>query len=108
MKIKVLMKRPDSGWYVTNVSNTLKNLQNIVGGYIETVTFCIDTPDNKVLIICNEEGKLLGLPYNCTIFGEDFVGTILIAGVDGEDFGALTDEQVKTLKPRLNNLRAMK
>ena len=108
MKIKVLMKRPDSGWYVTNVSNTLKNLQNLVDGYIETVTFAIDTPENKLVIICNEEGKLKRLPYNCTIFGEDFVGTILIAGVDGEEFVDLTDDQVKTLKPMLDNLRVMR
>ncbi len=109
MKIKVLMKRPDSHWYVTNVSNTLKNLQNLVGGYIETVTLLTPQAGRKgPVIICNEEGKLRGLPYNCTIFGEDFVGTILIAGVDGEEFGDLTDEQVKTLKPMLDNLRAMK
>lgn len=37
-KIRVLMKRPDSDWYVTNISDTLENLQNTVDGYIETVT----------------------------------------------------------------------
>ena len=100
-KIKVLMKRPDSGWYVTNVSNTLRNLQNLVGGYIETVTFCVEIPERKCAIICNEEGKLLGLPYNCTIFGEDFVGTILIAGVDGEEFANLPDNLAKILKVKL-------
>lgn len=108
MVIKCIAKRPDSKFYVTNVSDTLKNLQNFVGGYIEAVTFAIDTPENRFAIICNEEGKLRGLPYNCTIFGEDFVGDILIVGIDGEDFAGLTDEQVKTLKPMLDKLRAMK
>ena len=37
-------------------------------------------------MICNEEGKLLDLPYNCMIAGEYFVGTILIAGEDGDEF----------------------
>ena len=108
MVIKCIAKRPDSKFYVTNVSNTLKNLQNFVGGYIEAVTFAIDTPENKFAIICNEEGKIRNLPYNFTIFGEDFVGDILIVGVDGEEFAELTDDQVKTLKPMLDNLRSMK
>jgi len=96
-RIKVLMKRPDSGWYVTNVSNTLRNLQNLVGGYIETVTLAKDGP----VLICNEEGKLRGLPFNCRICGEDFVGTILIAGVDGEEFSDLSDDMIKVLLPAL-------
>ena len=98
MKIKVLMKRPDSHWYVTNVSNTLKNLQNLVGGYIETVTLLTPQAGRKgPVIICNEEGKLIGLPYNCRFFGEDFVGTILIAGVDGEEFADLTAQELEFL-----------
>ena len=108
MKIKCIAKRPDSGFYVTVISNNLKNLQKFVGGYIETASFCIDTPDNKFVIICNEEGKIRNLPYNCTIFGEDFVGDILIVGTDGEEFVELTDEQIKTVKPLLDNLRPMK
>lgn len=38
------------------------------------------------MIICNEEGRLLGLPHNCEVCGIDFVGTIVFAGVAGEDF----------------------
>ena len=81
MKIKVFVKRPDSGWYSTNISNTLENFQRTVGGFIEVVRLSADSA-----IICNEEGRLMELPYNTTICGVDFVGTIFLVGVDGEEF----------------------
>lgn len=43
------------------IKNTLEEKQKLVGGLIE-YTNLID--DNSVLLICNEEGKILGLPYN--------------------------------------------
>jgi len=82
IKIKVIIKRPGEKPYVTNISDTLKNLQRTVGGYIETVTLA----DNLVLI-CNEEGRIRKLPYNCNIMGSDFFGTLIFAGIDGENFG---------------------
>lgn len=84
VKIKVIIKRPDEETgHVTWISNNLKVLQKHVEGYIETVTVA-----PNMTIICNEEGRILGLPYNCRLCGIDFVGTIIIAGVDGEN---LTD-----------------
>lgn len=81
-KIKVFIKRPDAEkWYCTNISNTLENLQKTVGGDIETYSICTD-----MVIICNEEGRLRELPFNCRLFGIDFVGTIIIAGVAGDEF----------------------
>lgn len=82
IKIKVIIKRPGEKPYVTNISDTLKNLQRTVDGYIETVTLA----DNLVLI-CNEEGRIRNLPYNCEIMGADFFGTLIFAGIDGENFG---------------------
>lgn len=80
-KIKVLAKRPGYPAYMTWISNNLPNLQKFVGGYIETVRLTSD-----VIIICNEEGKLKGLEHCCNICGEEFVGNIILCGVDGEDF----------------------
>ncbi len=81
-KIKVIIKRPDEDvGHVSWISNTLENLQQTVEGYIETVTLFED-----FVIICNEEGRLCGLPYNCEVMGIDFVGTIVAAGVKGEEF----------------------
>ncbi len=80
-KIKVIIKQPGRVPYVTNISDRLENLQKTVDGYIETVTVADD-----LVIICNEEGRLKNMPYNCTVCGVDFVGTIIFAGVDGESF----------------------
>ena len=52
-----------------------------MGGYIETVTLSTDC-----VIICDEEGRINGKPYNCSICGVDFVGTIMICGVSGDAF----------------------
>lgn len=38
---------------------SLKEMQEIVGGYIEIVPL-----NNDKLFVCNEEGKIKGLPYN--------------------------------------------
>lgn len=84
-KVRCIIKRPDEPvGHVTNISTRLENLQRIVDGYIETVTYCTD-----LVIICNEEGRLRGLPYNCTIAGVDFVGDIIVIGSDGEEFSDL-------------------
>lgn len=92
-KIRVIAKRPDSKFYVTNVSNTLKNLQSFVGGYIEVVQIYGD-----VAIVCNEEGRLMNLPYNCTICGISFCGDILIVGSEGEEFCDLGEDFIKNFK----------
>ena len=81
-KIKAIIKRPDEEFgHMTWISDTLENLQKTVGGYIETVTLASD-----LVVICNEEGRLLGLEPNCTVCGIDFVGTIIVVGVQGDAF----------------------
>lgn len=83
-KIRVLSKRPGQPPRSVWMANSLENFQTAVGGYIETVTLAED-----LVIICNEEGRLMGLPYNCTICGVSFVGDIILAGVKGEEFADL-------------------
>lgn len=63
------------------IDNDLETLQHMVGGFIETVTFCSD-----LLAICNEEGRLMGFPHCCTIAGVEFVGPVIIAGRKGAEF----------------------
>lgn len=72
------------------IRNDLKELQNQVKGYIETVTLAAD-----LVMICNEEGIRMGMPYNCTINGIDFVGPIIIAGIKGEEFASFPEERGK-------------
>lgn len=78
--------------------NTLENLQGFVGGWIESVCPFND----EVAIICNEEGKLDGLPLNRTIstdcFHDIIAGNFLVVGCDGEKFCSLTEDQIERYK----------
>lgn len=83
-KISVLIKEPGRNPRHVNISDTLENLQKTVGGYIETVTICSD-----LVVICDEEGRLKGNEHCCEIGGVQFVGTVILAGVDGDEFADL-------------------
>ena len=87
-KIKAIVKRPDEEYgHMTNVSNSLENLQRIVEGPIETLTLRWEPGREPIVVICNEEGLINDLPYNCTIGGHQLFGEIVVCGVDGEEFG---------------------
>ena len=58
--LTVLVVEPEQPPYVKNIGDSLHSLQTEVGGSIEAI-YPFDDP---VAIICNEEGKLLGLPLN--------------------------------------------
>ena len=75
--IKILPGRDPE---MADIDNTLKALQQAVGGYIETVTL----PRTGLVAIVNEEGHLLGLPVNGALnigplVGQLLVGTVLVA-----------------------------
>lgn len=84
-KIRAIVKRPDEQYgHVTNISNTLRNLQRIVEGPIEVVRIT-----DKAVCICNEEGKIRGLEPNFYLgrlpFGDLILGEVAVVGVDGGD-----------------------
>lgn len=79
--MRVIKKEPGRFPEVVEIENSLEDIQKAVGGYIEV---CPVTED--LAILCDEEGKLKGEEYNCTLLGEDFVGTILLVGLDGPEF----------------------
>ena len=87
-KIKVIIKEPGKKARFAWISPSLKNLQNWVGGFIETVTIAED-----LVIICNEEGRLLDLPYNFDFCNLSFVGTVIFAGVDEDEFCSIPDTE---------------
>ena len=78
--MKAIRKKPGCAPELIDIDNTLETLQTEVGGYIETVSIA------DVVIICNEEGRLCGLPYNCRFVGVDFVGPILVVGRNKDEF----------------------
>lgn len=100
ISMKVIYKAPGCAPEPRDIPNTLEELQATVGGYIETVTFASDA-----LVICNEEGRLQGLPHNCRFLGVDFVGPILIVGRDDEDFTDLRPEYFATILDALKEKR---
>lgn len=90
--ITVLRKAPGEPWQVDTVTNELQALQAAVGGYIETVTLWADA-----MVVCDEEGRLKDYEENCEICGVDFYGTILIAGVDGENLADVPADLISEL-----------
>lgn len=89
-EIKIIVKEPGKRSEMRIVENSLESMQKLVGGYIETVTLLED-----LVLICNEEGKINDSPFNCNILGESFFGTLVFAGVDGEEFSdiRLTEDE---------------
>lgn len=85
-KITVIRKAPGKAPERIEIENALDALQWEIGGYIETVTLASD-----LVVICDEEGRLKDKAANCRICGILFVGTILIAGVNGEEFTDVPD-----------------
>ena len=103
-KIYVWVKRPGSPPRHVWVSDTLNNLQKLVGGYIETVTLADD-----LVVICNEEGRLKGLPFNFRISETlSFVGDVVFVGIKGEEFAdcPLDVKGMKKLFPQLWDVMA--
>lgn len=66
-KISVLLIEPNKYPKMTEIDDTLEAMQKVVGGDIEEyMPF-----DDDVAIICNEEGKVNGLPPNRAVYEEN-------------------------------------
>lgn len=90
--IKVARKRPSESWEFTEIENSLEALQAEVGGYIETLTVLSDT-----CLVLNEEGRLLDLPFNFRWGTFRFYGTVLLIGVNEDEFGDVPLTNLKIL-----------
>ena len=94
---KVLVIEPEGVPEQKEMSLDLSSLQKAVGGYIEAVYPFDDT----VAIIVREEGKLNGLPFNRALrddqndIYEVTAGTMLVVGVDDDNFSGLSQEQLQ-------------
>lgn len=101
-KILVCIKEPGEEPRIEPLfDNTLEAFQKAVGGYIETVTICTD-----LVLICNEEGVIKGMPYNVTICGMDFYGTLLAVGIAEDEFASVKGVHVSTVLNMLRGDRA--
>lgn len=92
--VEVLLVQPKKIPKKVSISRELKSLQKMVGGYISfTYPFKED-----VGIVLNDEGKLLGLPFNRALRDEngdpyDIInGDFLVVGLTGDDISSLSPE----------------
>ena len=93
-KIVVVVVEPGKEPRIEEIDSGLESLQGMVGGYIQAI-YPFDDP---VALICNEEGKLEGLPLNRALRDEDgdiydiVSGTFLVVGLTEDNFGSLSGE----------------
>lgn len=98
-KINVVLCEPGKLARAATIEASLESYQKTVGGYIEAY-YPFEEP---VCIVCNEEGKITGLPLNRAVYAEPdcgemldvIAGTFFICDCSGEDFGSLSPEQLR-------------
>lgn len=71
--IRVLKIEPEQTPAVKEIQNDLESLQAEVSGLIE----CINFP-NGCVVVCNEEGKLRGMPPNRRLGADIICGPFLV------------------------------
>lgn len=92
--MEVVLVEPGKEARLAEIGADLKSLQAAVGGYIEAAYFF----DGPVALICNEEGKIYGLPYNRAVRDEagkvqDIIaGPFFVCGLGEDDFCSLPPE----------------
>ena len=98
--IRVVLLEPGKLARVADIDSSLEGLQKTVNGLIE-VAYPFE---EEVCIICNEEGKLNGMPLNRAIRCEGQItdiiaGPCFVCSCDKASFGSLTEaQQQKYLK----------
>ena len=98
--IRVVLLEPGKLARVADIDSSLEGLQKTVNGLIEAAY----PFEEEVCIICNEEGKLNGMPLNRAIRCEGQItdiiaGPCFVCSCDKASFGSLTEaQQQKYLK----------
>ena len=104
--MQVIVVEPKKKPMVQDIDAGLESMQKIVGGSIEAVYPFAD----PVALICNGEGKLLGLPLNRALRDGDgevydiISGTFFVCAAppDSDHFAGLSDQQAKTYLERFS------
>lgn len=95
--MKILIVEPQKPPHSKEICGSLEEMQTVVGGHIQAI-YPFNDP---VALVCNEEGKLIGLPQNrllCDRSGRVYdiiCGTFFLAGLGEEDFISLTDAEIE-------------
>lgn len=100
--MKVVLLEPGKIAKITEIDGSLEGMQKVVGGYIEAFY----PFEEEVCMVCNEEGKLIGMSLNRSIKDEDgkifeiIAGPCFICDCSGENFGSLSEEQAGRYKEK--------
>ena len=95
--MRVVLVEPGKAARVAEIDGSLEGMQKTVSGYIQAVYPFEET----VCLVCNEEGKLQGLPLNRALRDEDnriydiVAGTFFVCDCSTENFKSLNEEQLK-------------
>ena len=93
----VLIVEPEKTPHMASINGDLESLQKVVGGYIEAVY----PYNDPVALVCNEEGKLIGLPLNRKIEDHDIIaGTFMICGLGEDNFCSLSSDLAEKYKKK--------
>ena len=97
--MQVVYVEPHRKPFVSEIEHTLDAEQKAVGGLIELVY-----NEDGTAIICNEEGKLIGLDGNRRIGdGSSIIaGSFFVVGLTEDDFCSLTDEEAQKYMKRFS------
>ena len=105
-KMTVLVVEPMKEPYVKEIDPDLHSLQAEVGGDIGA-TYPYSDP---VALVCNDEGKLIGLDLNRGLRDENgeiydiVAGTFLVVGLGEEDFASLSPELIQKYTEQFKTL----
>ena len=72
--LRVILCRPGEAAEIIEIEDNLESMQELVGGLIEPYDPFYSETDPRyenVIVVCNEEGKLIQLPPCRAIVGED-------------------------------------
>lgn len=94
--------------YWQTMENKLVEFQNLVGGWIEPIMLPHKDDEPAIVLLVNEEGKIIGLPGNLILADREGVtaferrsdflcGTVVACRAEGENFASLRKEDIPAL-----------
>lgn len=95
MQIYTLKNRQ---FVMTEIDNTLEAMREIVDGNIEVINIT-----DEILLVCNEEGKMRGLPPAAFIVRNQqaqdvIVGNFFLCREDGENMVSIQESDIENFK----------
>lgn len=95
--MNVLVVEPEKVPCEAEIDGSLESMQKLVGGTIEAVY----PFEDHVALVCNDEGKLNGLPLNRKLEDYDIIaGTFLICGLGEDDFTSLPPDLMEKYRDK--------